>query len=308
VYLAGKGFCMFIRNFATSAAVLLAMSAFALAQDDSLPAPPPYPNQGYYGQYAPDSAYQRGYQDGVADGMKDSRDGRVARPTATDKYEDAPGYNKSYGDKKVYKNVYRQGYVAGYPQGFNGYAQPAYPVYVPQVPVYGSAAPVYGGNPAAQLGYRDGLNDGARDRTSGHAARPMATDKYEDTPGYDNAMGDKETFKQIYRQAYSTGYQQAYSGNPVYGQAPYAVYSPGYPVAAYPPPNATTAYQLGFQDGLMDGRNDRQSGKTFRATKNDKYEDAPGYNKALGDKSTYKMNYRQGYVNGYEAGFNGAVK
>ncbi len=302
---------MSLRNIALSVALLFAFCGFALAQQ--IPQPPPYPSQGYYGQPASPTyqspnwgnpAYQRGYQDGLKDGRSDWQDNHAYRPTGTEKYEDAPGYDSAYGAKNVYSQIYQEGYVYGYQVGYNGNAQPAYP---PYGPVYAPPGPAYYANtPGYQTGFQGGLNDGQQDRESGQAYRAMATHNYEHTPGYDSSYGDKNVYKQAYREGYVAGYQQGFGMTAGYVPQAYPAYGYAYPPqSAYP---TNQGYQIGYQEGVNDGRNDRVSGKAYRATKTEKYEDAPGYNKSFGDKNQYKEFYRQGYVAGYQAGFNGKVR
>jgi hypothetical protein len=70
----------------------------------------------------------------------------------------------------------------------------------------------YGGNAARQNGYQDGLNDGARDRRTGHSNRPTQDGNYKHADhGYNSSYGDKNYYKQAYRQAYENGYQQGYN-------------------------------------------------------------------------------------------------
>lgn len=174
-----------------------------------------YPQGGQvYGQYG-GQVYQRAFQDGINDGAHDAQTGHSSRPTKTENYDDTPGYNSSFGDKNQYKQAYREGYVAGYQQGFNqaagngAYGQPGYPVYGPQYPVNNQP---YGADRVYSRAFQDGVNDGMRDRQTGHSFRPTKTENYDDTPGYDSSMGDKNQYKQYYRQAYTAGYQQGYNG------------------------------------------------------------------------------------------------
>jgi hypothetical protein len=76
----------------------------------------------------------------------------------------------------------------------------------------------------------------------------------------------------------------------------------GYP---YGRGNYGSARQYGYQDGLNDGRNDRQSGHSFRPTHDSNYKHADrGYYGGFGDKNQYKQVYRQGYEQGYQQGYN----
>jgi hypothetical protein len=66
------------------------------------------------------------------------------------------------------------------------------------------------------------------------------------------------------------------------------------------------ARQIGYQDGVADGRNDRATGHSFRPTQDDNYKNASrGHNSSMGDKQTYKNAYREGYARGYPEGYNG---
>ncbi len=65
---------------------------------------------------------------------------------------------------------------------------------------------------ARQYGYQDGMNDGARDRRTGHSNRPTQDSNYKHADrGYSSSYGNKDYYKQAYRQAYENGYQQGYN-------------------------------------------------------------------------------------------------
>lgn len=64
---------------------------------------------------------------------------------------------------------------------------------------------------ARENGSRDGYADGVRDRDSGHSFRPGSDDKYEDCPGYYDAMAPRDAYKRYYRDAYQHGYRRGYS-------------------------------------------------------------------------------------------------
>jgi hypothetical protein len=66
---------------------------------------------------------------------------------------------------------------------------------------------------AQQVGYRDGVNDGQHDRSTGHSFRPTQDDNYKNADrGYTSSYGDKQQYKNAYRQGYEQGYQQGYNG------------------------------------------------------------------------------------------------
>jgi hypothetical protein len=62
---------------------------------------------------------------------------------------------------------------------------------------------------------------------------------------------------------------------------------------------------MGAQDGMNDGRQDRQSGHSNRPTQGDNYKHAlRGYNSSFGGENQYKAMYRQAYVPSYQQGYN----
>jgi len=75
----------------------------------------------------------------------------------------------------------------------------------------------YGLNAARQNGYQDGLNDGARDRRTGHSNRPTQGDNYRHADrGYIPTYGNRDYYKQAYREAYYNAYEQGYNTNVYY--------------------------------------------------------------------------------------------
>lgn len=66
------------------------------------------------------------------------------------------------------------------------------------------------------------------------------------------------------------------------------------------------AHQFGYQDGINDGRHDRQDGHNFQPTHGGNYKHANrGYDSHLGSKEQYKDAYRQAYEDGYQRGYHG---
>lgn len=65
---------------------------------------------------------------------------------------------------------------------------------------------------ARENGYRDGMNDGQKDRATGHSFRPTHDDNYKNAPGYSSNMGDRQQYKNFYRSAYEQAYPQGYNG------------------------------------------------------------------------------------------------
>jgi hypothetical protein len=66
---------------------------------------------------------------------------------------------------------------------------------------------------AEQRGYRDGITDGLKQRRRSKRFEASAFENYARADrGYSERMGDVSQYKQLYREAYCTGYQQGYYG------------------------------------------------------------------------------------------------
>ncbi len=75
----------------------------------------------------------------------------------------------------------------------------------------------FGMNRAREFGYQDGLNDGQRDRATGHSYRPTHDSSFKHGDrGYEPNMGNRDFYKNAYRQAYQDGYQRGYNNGPMY--------------------------------------------------------------------------------------------
>lgn len=141
--------------------------------------------------------HNRAYRDGFEQGRADSQSGRRFRPSSNDR-------------------EFREGYEAGYNSGREhgsrneGYPGPANGPYAGR----GGYGGGYGnmGQIARENGTRDGRNDGAKDRATGHSFRPTQGDNYKNAPGYSSNMGDRQQYKDMYRQGYEPAYQQGYYG------------------------------------------------------------------------------------------------
>jgi hypothetical protein len=71
----------------------------------------------------------------------------------------------------------------------------------------------YGAGNARGIGYNDGLLAGQKDRSTGHSFRPTQNKGYQDADkGYSSSVGDKNQYKQVYRDGFMQGYQRGYYG------------------------------------------------------------------------------------------------
>ncbi|HEV2021040.1 MAG TPA: hypothetical protein VGQ94_00775 [Terriglobales bacterium] len=160
-------------------------------------------------------AYDTGYRDGIDGAQSDIRENKRFDVNDHGWYRDADhGYSSRYGSKKSYRQQYRQGYETGYRETFDrsGYSNGGYGNGYP-TGGYGNGR---GGTSdiAYSTGYSDGMVGARKDMLERKSPDPTRHDWYKDANrGYDGrAYGNREDYKQRYRQAYMAGYNDAYSG------------------------------------------------------------------------------------------------
>jgi hypothetical protein len=179
-----------------------------------------YPGGGPYGGYNRElerRAYDNGYRDGVKAGERDGRSGRPFSYNRHDDWRDADdGYGRGYGDRDLYRRSFRNGFESGYTDAYNRYgrrgnAYPTYPIYPSYPNGNGRAVPRVGFSPAAQNGYRDGVEAGRDDARGRHAFDPVRAKRYrEGDHDYDNRYGSRDDYKREYRTAFQQGYEEGY--------------------------------------------------------------------------------------------------
>ncbi len=95
----------------------------------------------------------------------------------------------------------RSSFVAGYQEGY---------LHLRDLQ---TAIPEPGPQTAEQMGYRDGMTDGAHDRGSFHRFQVNKSRNYrEGGREYSASQGSREQFERSYREAYCNGYQEGYYG------------------------------------------------------------------------------------------------
>lgn len=142
------------------------------------------------------------YDQGYRDGQNDAANRRSHR-------------FRSRLDNDADRRAYEAGYDAGYRQGVDSRGRDNrdrdrdYRDRDRSGRSIGSSGAL--GSIAAQNGSQDGLNDGRRDRATGHSFRPTEGDNYRRAErGYYSQLGNRDIYKQEYRQAYVRAYQQGY--------------------------------------------------------------------------------------------------
>lgn len=95
----------------------------------------------------------------------------------------------------------RQRSPYGYPAGGGGYGGPA----------AGGYGGYYQVGPAFDIGYRDGLDKGREDRSDRDRYDPSRHGRYRSGDhGYNKRYGSKDVFRDVYRQGFVAGYDEAY--------------------------------------------------------------------------------------------------
>lgn len=145
---------------------------------------------------------RQAYQRGLNDGMHDRRDGRSwnMRNNRYNERDDREAYSRGYAEG--YRNGgYRSG-RGGWGWGNNGWGWNGNGGYYSQA---------Y--NVGQQSGYQDGLRYGAHDRQYGIPYRPTRTQEYRDGDHYyRGSYGDKNQYREGYREAFLNAYRQGYYG------------------------------------------------------------------------------------------------
>jgi hypothetical protein len=205
------------------AAGLVAMGLFISA--------PACASTGYYNPAQRDyrdferRAYENGFREGVKNGEHDGRDRRDYRVDRDSDYREADeGYHRGDGlERDQYRRVFRRGYEAGYAEGYKRFARSdrGYGGYeesrrvTPGIviqPPYGAPRGGYGyQSPAAQNGYRDGLEAGRHDAHDGNRFDPIRAKRYrEGDHDYNSRYGPRDDYQRDYRAAFQQGYEQGY--------------------------------------------------------------------------------------------------
>ena len=219
-----------IKLVGIATAVVLSLSGAALARE----------SRGAMNakQYGYEYGYQDGYQYGGGSGNQGAR-----YDYRGDEYRFADrGYDRSMGEHDDFQNGYRNGYKAGYDDGYyrrpsrlnqgyrrnKGYgansrenADDPYSrnnSYDPYARDNGrgngnaNRDRGYGSQTAAgDVGYREGMTAGEKDRRKWKDFRPQKNDSYQDANhGYRKEYGDKNFYKDQYREAFVRGYEDGY--------------------------------------------------------------------------------------------------
>lgn len=147
-------------------------------------------------------AYDAGHHDGISRGEDDARHRRERRIDRDSEYRSADrGYRGEYGDRENYRRTFRQGYGVGYGEGFNRMERSE----------RDRGRDRRLASPAAQNGYRDGLEVGRRDAHDGQRLDPGRAKWYRNGDrNYDHRYGSRDDYKRDYRMAFQEGYEEGF--------------------------------------------------------------------------------------------------
>jgi hypothetical protein len=174
---------------------------------------------------------------------------------------------------------------------------------------------------ALNAGYNEGSKEGAKDRAKGRRSNYQDFSAYQKaTKDYNSRLGDRELYRRYYREAFQSGYdtelgvQSRRDGdirdrdrNDSRDQNRrgrnwdrYGSYGGSFELRQ-------TALNAGYNEGIKQGRNDRQRGRYRDFRSFSAYQKATtDYSSKLGNRELYRRYYREGFENGYSDGYNGA--
>ena len=191
-----------IKAVVLSLAVLFALSGFALAKDNNH-------DRDDRGKGSAQQAYQRGYQAGQQAGRDDRDHHRNSNAKGNDEIAAIPNLTARAASTK---KGYREGYQSGYNQNYNSQNRDWNRDGDRNRNGDNGGDWNRNGNnnndTAYRTGYQDGMNEGSKDRSGGHSYRPHSHDETygnADNNNYSQAGGDKNAYKQRYRQGFEPG-------------------------------------------------------------------------------------------------------
>jgi flagellar biosynthesis/type III secretory pathway protein FliH len=176
---------------------------------------------------------------------------------------------------------------------------------------------------AYDQGYREGLKEGEKDGRRGDRFNYQDEREFQRADrGYHRSFGDRERYRQIFRDGYAAGYSEAFGRYSRVGRndgwyrqfpgarGPYAQQGP-YPSRGVYDPRVyrnggyySPAFDNGARDGYEKGREDVRKQRSFDPLRHSWYRSGDRhYEDEYGPRQQYKDTYRQGFQRGYERGF-----
>jgi hypothetical protein len=176
---------------------------------------------------------------------------------------------------------------------------------------------------ALNAGYNEGMKDGTDARSKGRSSDFRDQSAYRKaTKDYSSRLGDRGLYQRYFREAYETGFNDGFGvpsnfdnnrnrdwnrrtnnggdGNDRRGRNwdRYDNYGGSSNLRQ-------TALNAGYNEGIKEGRNDRNKNRQDFHNKSAYQKATTDYSSKLGDRGMYQRYYRAGYENGYYDGLNG---
>lgn len=168
---------------------------------------------------------------------------------------------------------------------------------------------------AYDQGYREGLARGESDARRGNRYAYQKVREFQRADrGYHRSLGDRERYRQIFRDGFARGYADGYARVDRYGrtasrQGPYSASRSG----AYGPSGRYgTVVERGrgvaARDGYAKGLEDARKNRTFDPVRHSWYRSGDRhYQSRYGPREQYKDVYRRAFQQGYERGYREGV-
>jgi hypothetical protein len=171
---------------------------------------------------------------------------------------------------------------------------------------------------ALNAGYNEGMKDGTEARQEGRSYDYRNQSSYRKaTKDYSSRLGDRGLYQGYFREAYETGYNDGFNpqdtryDNDGNRDNNSDRNRRGRNWDRYDNYGGTstlrqTALNAGYNEGIKEGRKDRNNNGRADFRNNNEYQKATtDYSSKLGSRRLYQRYYREGYENGYYDGLNG---
>jgi flagellar biosynthesis/type III secretory pathway protein FliH len=172
-------------------------------------------------------------------------------------------------------------------------------------------------------GYRDGLKEGENDARRGDRFDFQDERNFQRADkGYHRTYGDRERYRQVFRDGYTVGYREGYSRGTPYGrnQSTYGPYRQQGPYGSYPQRDPygypqqggygqydgynSPAFDNGTRDGYEKGLEDARKNRSFDVLRHAWYRSGDRhYEGRYGSREQYRNIYRRGFQQGYDRGY-----
>ncbi|HTG94862.1 MAG TPA: hypothetical protein VL866_19860 [Pyrinomonadaceae bacterium] len=169
---------------------------------------------------------------------------------------------------------------------------------------------------ALNAGYNEGIRESLKDRDRNRSIDYRTLSTYQNaTKDYSSRLGNRELYRRYFREAFATGYN-----GDIYRQGNNdrddryrdrkqnrrGRNDDGYSNLGGSPQLRQTALNAGFNEGLKQGRNDRNKRNGNGYQNQNTYQKATkDYSSSLGDREVYRRYFREAYEHGYDDGVSG---